>query len=93
MDTATTPLPRLEPLRHVSAGVLSVTYHEAGPADGPPVLLQHGFPYDVHGDRGRDGARYNPSAISLIVARRRSHSAPIASSRRAVSPSCEPSTR
>jgi pimeloyl-ACP methyl ester carboxylesterase len=41
-------LPRLEPLRHVVAGVLDVAYHEAGPADGPPVLLMHGFPYDIH---------------------------------------------
>ncbi len=44
----TAQLPRLEPLRHVSAGVLDVAYHEAGPADGTPVLLLHGFPYDVH---------------------------------------------
>ena len=30
---------RLEPLHTVDAGVLSVAYHQAGPADGPPVLL------------------------------------------------------
>ncbi len=39
---------RLEPLRHVDAGVLNIACHEAGPADGPPVLLMHGFPYDIH---------------------------------------------
>ncbi len=38
----------LQPLRSIEAGVLDVAYHEAGPADGPPVLLMHGFPYDIH---------------------------------------------
>ena len=38
----------MEPVRHVVAGVLDVAYHEAGPADGAPVLLMHGFPYDIH---------------------------------------------
>ena len=41
-------LQRLEPLRHVDAGVLDVAYYDAGAADGPVVLLLHGFPYDVH---------------------------------------------
>ena len=35
-------------LRYVDAGVLSVGYVEAGPLDGSPVLLLHGWPYDVH---------------------------------------------
>jgi pimeloyl-ACP methyl ester carboxylesterase len=34
-------------LRRVQAGVLKVAFHESGPADGPAVLLLHGFPYDV----------------------------------------------
>jgi pimeloyl-ACP methyl ester carboxylesterase len=39
---------RLEPLRSVDAGVLNIAYYEAGPADGPVVMLMHGFPYDIH---------------------------------------------
>ena len=35
-------------LRHIDAGALNVGYAEAGPADGPPVLLLHGWPYDIH---------------------------------------------
>jgi pimeloyl-ACP methyl ester carboxylesterase len=31
-----------------NAGVLAIAWHQAGPADGPPVFLMHGFPYDVH---------------------------------------------
>jgi pimeloyl-ACP methyl ester carboxylesterase len=38
----------LQPLRHITAGVLDVALYEAGPADGTPVFLMHGFPYDIH---------------------------------------------
>jgi pimeloyl-ACP methyl ester carboxylesterase len=36
------------PVKQIKAGVLNVGYVEAGPADGPAVVLMHGFPYDIH---------------------------------------------
>ena len=39
---------RLEPVRSIDAGVLNIAYYEEGPADGPVVVLLHGFPYDIH---------------------------------------------
>ena len=49
-------LPRIKPgtntsfatLKQIDAGVLNVGYAEAGPAAGPPVILLHGWPYDIH---------------------------------------------
>jgi pimeloyl-ACP methyl ester carboxylesterase len=38
----------LGPLKQVDAGVLNVGYVESGPANGPVVLLLHGWPYDIH---------------------------------------------
>jgi pimeloyl-ACP methyl ester carboxylesterase len=35
-------------LKQIEAGLLSVGYAESGPADGTPVLLLHGWPYDIH---------------------------------------------
>jgi len=35
-------------LQQISAGVLSVAYHDSGTPSGTPVVLLHGFPYDVH---------------------------------------------
>jgi pimeloyl-ACP methyl ester carboxylesterase len=36
------------PLKQIDAGLLNVGYAEAGPADGPVVILMHGWPYDIH---------------------------------------------
>jgi pimeloyl-ACP methyl ester carboxylesterase len=36
------------PLKQIEAGVLSIGYAEIGPADGPAVILLHGWPYDIH---------------------------------------------
>jgi len=35
-------------LKQIAAGVLNVGYAEAGPANGRPVILLHGWPYDIH---------------------------------------------
>lgn len=36
------------PVRQVDAGVLNIGYVEMGPATGMPILLFHGWPYDIH---------------------------------------------
>ncbi|ASK32772.1 alpha/beta hydrolase [Chryseobacterium sp. T16E-39] len=35
-------------LKQIDAGVLNIGYTEAGPAKGTPVILLHGWPYDIH---------------------------------------------
>ena len=50
------PLPTIKPgtntsfgpLQQIEAGVLNIGYAEAGPANGPAVLLLHGWPYDIY---------------------------------------------
>ena len=36
------------PVRQIDAGPLDVGYVEVGPVDGQPVVLLHGWPYDIH---------------------------------------------
>ena len=38
----------LAPLKQINAGVLNIGYVEDGPANGPVVILLHGWPYDIH---------------------------------------------
>jgi pimeloyl-ACP methyl ester carboxylesterase len=36
------------PLKQINAGLLNIGYAEEGPANGPAVILLHGWPYDIH---------------------------------------------
>jgi pimeloyl-ACP methyl ester carboxylesterase len=39
---------RFETIKQIDAGVLNIGYVDAGPANGRPVILLHGWPYDIH---------------------------------------------
>ncbi|MET0283429.1 MAG: alpha/beta hydrolase [Polyangiales bacterium] len=49
------PQPQFSALKNIDAGDLNVAYAEVGPPDGVPVLLLHGWPYDIrtYGDASR----------------------------------------
>jgi pimeloyl-ACP methyl ester carboxylesterase len=55
-QTRTKPIPAIKPgtntsfgaLKQIDAGLLNVGYAEAGPANGPVVMLLHGWPYDIY---------------------------------------------
>jgi pimeloyl-ACP methyl ester carboxylesterase len=56
----------LSSLKQVEAGVLNVGYVEAGPVDGPAVILLHGWPYDIH-SFGEVTPRLASSGFRVIV--------------------------
>ena len=47
-EAKTGPNKAFASLKQIDAGLLNVGYAEAGPADGEPVILLHGWPYDIH---------------------------------------------
>ena len=47
-DSAAAPSSSFGPLRQIDAGLLNVGYIDIGPANGPAVVLLHGWPYDIH---------------------------------------------
>lgn len=48
MQAESRPTSSLGSLKQIRAGLLEIGYTESGPVDGPPVVLLHGWPYDVH---------------------------------------------
>ena len=46
MQSGTNPV--FSELKQIDAGVLNVAYADVGPANGHPVILLHGWPYDIH---------------------------------------------
>jgi pimeloyl-ACP methyl ester carboxylesterase len=47
-SASASPRSAFDTLQQIDAGALSVGYAEAGPTAGPPVVLLHGWPYDIH---------------------------------------------
>ena len=70
------PAAVLGPIRQIDAGALNVGYAEIGPADGPPVILLHGWPYDIQSFAevapvlAAAGYRADCTALARLTARR-----------------------
>ena len=47
-DDTTASQKSFGPIKQINAGLLNVGYAEAGPANGTPVILLHGWPYDIY---------------------------------------------
>lgn len=46
--SANQPQTSFDEIKQIKAGLLNVGYAETGPANGQPVILLHGWPYDIH---------------------------------------------
>ncbi|WP_248324420.1 alpha/beta fold hydrolase [Caballeronia sp. Sq4a] len=47
-SAATTSATSFADIRQINAGTLNISYAQVGPENGPPVILLHGWPYDIH---------------------------------------------
>ncbi|MCF0069456.1 alpha/beta hydrolase [Dyadobacter sp. CY261] len=61
-----------ENIKQIEAGVLNIGYAETGPADGQPVILLHGWPYDIH-SFAETAALLGEAGYRVIVPHLRGH--------------------
>ena len=61
-----------EEIKQIEAGVLNVGYAETGPANGQPVILLHGWPYDIH-SYAESAALLADAGYRVIVPHLRGH--------------------
>ena len=73
------------PVKQIEAGDLDVGYADAGPVDGPAVLLLHGWPYDIHSfaEVAPDAGRGRLPGDRALPARLRNDALPLATTRSA----------